>query len=254
MRWFNNNANQEDHRKRDFATQGHLSERARRHLFQMYGHLFVTAVCALLACHLHMTGTFVIQSPMLVGGLAVGSLLSIQYGRRFIPNRHVRQLLLYGFGFVQGSSIAPLVSDIYAFDPRAMYNALLNTLVLFGAFSMTALMMPRRSMFFVVGLLVGGLLCLIVTAIFGIFFNYSINDNILLQLGVFLFAMMVTMDTQTAIDNVERDPSTADPVHDAAGMLVNILAMLRRLMVLSAIQARDDRENRRREKKSRRDL
>jgi FtsH-binding integral membrane protein len=225
----------------DFADQSQLSPRVRRHLTTMYGHLAITALLALLACWLQING--VIRGNGLlpaVGGVA--ALWSLQS----VTSPNLRQLLLYLFGFLEGLGLAPIVEAMYYLNPNLLLSALLSTALIFVSFSVTALVSPRRSFLYLGGIISSSMIILLVGSLFSMLLNSSIIDNAMMYIGLIMFAMLITFDTQVVVERVESSRA-ADPAFDAANMLLNIVAILRRLLVILA--QREPRRDRRREKK-----
>jgi FtsH-binding integral membrane protein len=228
----------------DFANQSLLSARARRHLTNMYGHLAVTSLLAMFACYLQVTG--VVSG----GGLlpAVGGMATLWSLSR-VRNEPVRQLMLYGFGFLEGLAVAPLVDIVYALDPSILISVFAMTALVFAGFSATALMSPRRSFFYLGSLISAGLSILLTASLFSLFYHHSILDNLMLYVGLLVFSLMITLDTQLVVERVESDNlGRADAVVDAANMLINIIGIARRLLVIMSQQETRERRDRRRKR------
>lgn len=203
--------------------------------------MFVALVCVFLSCYLHLTGIFTLKSPYLQFALFAGSIVSSQSLREYVwpRNKYLGQTLLYGYGFVQGSSIASAVSQWYLLYPWTLLNALLSTLALFGACFITALMTPRLEVN-LTGLMVMLVLYFGLIAKLGILYNWSIPDKLLQQLFLFVSCSMVFSSTQLMIGKVERNPSRADPIQDAMGVLENVINMLTRFLCIAALETRDN--------------
>lgn len=227
---------------KDFADESHLSPRVRRHLTAMYAHLAITFLMAMFACYLQVSGMVTGGGlmPTLGGGLLLWTM-------SFIQNQNLRQLLLYGFGFLEGLGLAPAIGMLYYIHPSVLISALAMTAVIFLSFSATALYSPRRSYLYLGSIVSALMSILLVSSMFVIFLDFSILDNITIYGGLLAFSLMITFDTQMIVERVEMQH--ADPVLDAANLLINIVAVLRRLLVVMS-QQQTDRSKRDRRRKS----
>lgn len=237
----------------DFSNQSQLSPRVRRHLSTMYGHLAVTFTVALFACYLQVTGS--VHLGGLLGLLpAFGGLLAL-FSLPRIQNETIRQLMLYLFGFLEGLGLSPTVNSMHHLPPSVLLSALAMTVLIFVSFSATALLSPRRSYLYLGSIISSGMTIVLASSLLAIFMNSPILENVSLYGGLLSFALLITFNTQAVVERVESTLQPADPIVDSANMLMNMLAILRRLLMLMAHQQealqrqREEMERRKRDRR-----
>ena len=116
--------------------------------------------------------------------------------------------LLFGFTFLSGFTLAPILAHTLAIDPNILVNSLLTTTVAVGAISLYAI--NTKKDFSGMGqYLFVGLIILIVASLSNIFFQSSIFHLILTIGSAMLFSFYLIYDTQRIVNNNFDHPMTA---------------------------------------------
>jgi FtsH-binding integral membrane protein len=221
-----------------------LSERSRRHLLQVYFRLAITILFCSLSSFLSIRGYLPEAGvlPVLIGS---GSLFALQAVN---PSQQLlRSGLLYGFGFLEGWGLAPFASAILEIDPSLLYQSLLMTLLVFVSFSATALYSQRRTFISYAGPLVSALLILSVAGLINLFYPTQFVFNLLVYVGLVLFAFMVSFHTQLIVERAESEQGhTLDSIGDAVMLFNNIIALFVRIAI--AMMDQEQRRKRRDDK------
>ena len=111
-----------------------------------------------------------------------------------------RSILLCLFGFLQGLSLGPLISVGLDINPFLVFLSFICTSVIFGSFSLAAMVATRRSYLYLGGFLSSAMA---VVAIIGIanMLVQSVHFYIFhLYAGLFIFSGFVIVDTQMIIE------------------------------------------------------
>ena len=125
--------------------------------------------------------------------------------------------LLFGFTFLSGFTLAPILALTLATDPNILVNALLSTGVAVGAISLYAMNTTRdfsgMSKYLFVALIV-----VIVASVANIFIQSSMF-HLMISIGSgILFSFYLIYDTQNVVNNNFDHPMTA-----AVGIYIDIL-------------------------------
>jgi len=111
-----------------------------------------------------------------------------------------RTLLLCIFGFLQGLSLGPLLSMGLSVDPFLVFLSFVCTSIIFGSFSLAALMATRRSYLYLGGFLSSAMAVVAIIGIANILVQ-SVHFYIFhLYAGLFIFSGFVIFDTQMIIE------------------------------------------------------
>ena len=125
--------------------------------------------------------------------------------------------LLFGFTFLSGFTLAPILAVTLATDPNILVNALLSTGVAVGAISLYA-MNTKRDFSGMGKYLFVALIVIIVASLANIFIQSSIF-HLMLSIGSgILFSFYLIYDTQNVVNNNFDHPMTA-----AVGIYIDIL-------------------------------
>lgn len=188
------------------------------------------------------------QPGVLVMILSMMSLFAI----RLVPiqQENVRRGLLYGFGFLNGWSIAPLIFMLGFAQPGVVQAALISTMLIFGSFTASALYAPRRSFLYLGGVLIAVTLILLFMGFVQLFLGSgsalaSAAWTAELYLGLFLFSAYVAFDTQAMIERSEASSEySSDSVQPAADLFTNVVQIfVRMLIIMSRNREEEDRKS-----------
>lgn len=129
----------------------------------------------------------------------------------------INLFVLFGFTFLSGFTLAPLLATSLAINPDILMNALLTTSVAVGAISLYAIN-TKRDFSGIGKYLFIALVILIVASLANIFFQSSLFHLGLTIISAILFSFYLIYDTQNIVNNNFDHPMTA-----AVGVYIDIL-------------------------------
>lgn len=197
-----------------------------------------------------------------LGCLAVIYFMNSDPSRERPENFWWRLGLLMVFGVFQGSAVGSLVALATYMDPSIVLIASLGTLVVFFCFTMSALLSPRRSFFYLAAILSSGISLLFMTSLLSFFTSffatpssytspYGLQNtllNVQLYGGLMIFAGFIVLDTQVVIERAALGS------RDAAGHALLLFqdffsVFVRVLVIMVKNRARRENEDDRRRSK-----
>lgn len=139
----------------------------RDHLSKVYSCLTVTTALSAAGAIVHSYNIWEAGFLSAFGTLAIiiGLTLTPDNGK----NSHIRLGMLWGFGFLSGHTLGPLIDHVIDLNPAILVNALISTAVVFISFSISALLAKRGSFLFLGGLCLSVLTTLSLFGIANIF-------------------------------------------------------------------------------------
>ena len=154
-----------------------------------------------------------------------------------------RFLTLLGVGFLQGCSLGPLIENVAHIDASIPLTALFGTALVFGCFSLAALVAKRRSFLYLGGFLGSALSLLFFGGLINMFFRSAMFFNVQLYGGLLLFSLFVIFDTQLVVEkHVSGDN---DFIGHSLHLFLDFVAIFVRLMIILA----RNKENQKKERK-----
>lgn len=141
-----------------------------------------------------------------------------------------RVAMLCGFGFLQGLSIAPLISLAIFIDPAIVMTAIIGTVTIFACFSAAAMTAQRRSWLFLGGFLSSATSLLLLLGLANYFFHSVNIYGIQLYGGLLLFSGYVIFDTQLILEKAEN--GSRDAVGHALHLFLDFIAILVRILII----------------------
>ncbi|KAI8819610.1 inhibitor of apoptosis-promoting Bax1-domain-containing protein [Fimicolochytrium jonesii] len=231
-----------------------LTPAVHRHLRNVYSNLAAMLAVSAIGAYADVTG--VVTGGIWSAFAGLGCLLAFNYYKAASGrNDTTRKALLYGFAFLKGLSIGPLISSALYFDPSIIPKSLLGTALIFASFTLSVLTSPSRSAIYTRGLIATGTSLLFFLSIFNLFAGSSRLFSLELYLGLLVFAGFVVFDTQVMVQNAEvaaRAAGKLDYLEDSMQLYVDFVAIFVRLLVLLQKKAADKEEDRRRKKRDER--
>lgn len=226
-----------------------LTERTRRHLINVYTRLGFTVLFTAVGSYLASSRMIpeAGMMPMLAGAGALYAVQSVSLGTS------LRSGLLYAFGFLEGWGLAPLTNHLLDTDPALLYQAALMSLLVFASFSATALYSRRRTFVAYGGVLMSALLLLSVGGLLKIFFPTRIVMDLLVYIGLLVFAFLVAFHTQLIVERSESERSLPlDSINDSVLLFNNLMGLFVRIMIIMMQQRQREEERRRNNSNKRR--
>lgn len=177
---------------------GEIPEHAQSHLRLVYTSLSMTLLCAVFGATMGMT-ILPAMSPILafIGSMVLICAIHCDPDKENAPRRIA---ILSAFGLLEGVVLAPLINMAIEVDPYIIITALLCTCLIFGCFSMAALVAKRRSFLFLGGILSSALTMLVVLGVVSIFLPALKLVWLQIYGGLILFSAFVVYDTQIIIE------------------------------------------------------
>ena len=147
-----------------------------------------------------------------ISGMTYWILVILEFGMLFglyaVKNKPgINLLVLFGFTFLSGVTLAPLLGNILGMAGGASIvgNAFLLTSVAFGGISLFA-MTTTRDFSNMGKMLFIGLIILIVASLINIFVGSSIGQLAIASIGAILFSAFILYDTQNIIKGAYETP------------------------------------------------
>jgi len=145
-------------------------------------------------------------------------------------------ILLFGFTFVSGLTLAPLLTSILGMAGGAsiVANAFMLTTVAFGGLSMFAMNTKRD--FSVMGkMLFITLIVVVVASLMNIFFQSSLMQLVIASISAILFSAFILYDTQNIIKGHYETP-----IEGAIALYLDFLNLFVALLQILGIFGRDE--------------
>ncbi|OIO57464.1 MAG: BAX inhibitor (BI)-1/YccA family protein [Alphaproteobacteria bacterium CG_4_10_14_0_2_um_filter_63_37] len=162
-------------------------------LKQVYALFGGSLLVGALGAFVGQSFAFAWEHPFLMLLLELGALFAVFKTRH---NAQWASFALFGFAFISGLTIAPLVG-VYAARSAApvVTQALVLSGAVFGGLSLYALT-TRKDFSFLQGFLFAGLIVLIVAGLSNFFFQSTVLQLAIASVGVLLFSGFILFDTQ----------------------------------------------------------
>lgn len=145
-------------------------------------------------------------------------------------------ILLFGFTFVSGLTLAPLLTNILGMAGGAsiVANAFMLTTVAFGGLSMFA-MNTKRDFSAMGKMLFITLIVVVVASLMNIFFQSSLMQLIIASISAILFSAFILYDTQNIIKGAYETP-----IEGAIALYLDFLNLFVALLQILGIFGRED--------------
>lgn len=148
----------------------------------------------------------------------------------------INLILLFGFTFISGLTLAPLLTNILGMAGGAsiVANAFMLTTVAFGGLSIFA--MNTKKDFSVMGkMLFITLIVVVVASLMNIFFQSSLMQLIIASISAILFSAFILYDTQNIIKGHYETP-----IEGAIALYLDFLNLFVALLQILGIFGRDE--------------
>jgi FtsH-binding integral membrane protein len=152
--------------------------------------------------------------------------------------------VFWAFCGLKGISLGGLFEVVLMVDPAILVIAGVATCVIFGCFSLSAMLARRRSYLYLGGLLSSALSALMIVNLLGLVFGRnSTLDYASLIMGLCVFSGYVIFDTQAIIEKASN--YDRDFVGHALELFTDFVAILVRIIIL-LLRNQERRERKRR--------
>jgi len=154
-----------------------------------------------------------------------------------------RLLTLGAIGFLQGTSIGPLIATAIYINPSLLISAFLSTSMIFVAFTIAALRCSRSHILYMAGIAGSIMTVTLALALVSLFTRSPMLFSIELYLGVVVLSLYVVIDTSLIFDKFER--GSRDVVGHSLSLFVDFIGLfIRILIILMQNSERKDRKRR----------
>eukprot|EP01104_Vermistella_antarctica_P016375 TRINITY_DN555_c1_g1_i5.p1 TRINITY_DN555_c1_g1~~TRINITY_DN555_c1_g1_i5.p1 ORF type:complete len:254 (+),score=87.06 TRINITY_DN555_c1_g1_i5:132-893(+) len=210
------------------TSNSELTPAVRDHLKKVY--VTLTAMVAVATFGAFTYATFGFGHNFSFWG-SFGLMLWLLFTPNQPDNLPLRLTLLFGFSFLQGTGLGPLLTAVAEIDPTIPFMAFSGTVVVFACFSASALFAQRRSWLFLGGFLSSAISCMVWMSIFGMFFGVT-EAGIMFRvyLGLIVFSLFVIFDTQMIVEKASM--GNTDFVRHSLDLFIDFVAIFIRLLII----------------------
>ena len=220
-----------------------LEKHIQQHLTRVYTSL--AAGLAVAACGAFLNVYLISQGIMLFANISYYLVIPALLFFRFSGVGSKQQFFsYYAFAFLDGCATAPLLSLVAEIDPMIPVMAFGICSALFACLSVAAVFSQRRSYLFLYSFLSTGLIALLVGSWIPSLFPKLISFSSYIYFGLFLFMGFVLYDTQIIIEKAHA--GDRNYLGHAVELLVDFVAILKRVIVLLAYNETEKRERKQR--------
>lgn len=204
-------------------------EPVRHHLKNVYSCLAMVSLTAGAGGYLQVV-TGMLEGSLLVPlgtiVLLIGLLSTPDNGK----NSTTRLGMLFGFAFLSGLGVGPLLTHAIHVNPSILPTALLATGMIFICFTLGSLYTQKRYWLFLSGILMSGLTLTFVLGLASILFMSNMLFQVHLYLGLLLMCGFVVYDTQLIVE--KRRLGDKDFIRHSLDLFVDVFSIFRRLLII----------------------
>jgi FtsH-binding integral membrane protein len=203
-----------------------LSEGARSHLVHVYSLLTMGVITAAVGC-------FVDMNFLRMGGLLTGFAGAVLFGfaRSGIVENELGSALFLVAAGLEGAALSPLIHTALLYYPHALVTALLSSLAAFVSFSIAALIVKRREMLFIAGIISSIASYLALASLANMLINSSHLMDVQLYAGLAMFLGYILVDTQIMIERYESG-NRNNFVRPACDLFADLVGVFVRLLII----------------------
>ncbi|KAJ1508429.1 Bax inhibitor 1 [Coelomomyces lativittatus] len=143
----------------------------------------------------------------------------------------IRTGALYGFAYLKGLSLRPLISMAGYVSPTILPQAVVSTFLIFVSFTVAAIYAKKRTLLYVGAMLGSALSVLFWMNLFNLFFMSRAVFNANVYLGLLIFAGYIMYDTQIMIHQAVHNPFV-DTLTLAMDLYINLISLFIRIVYL----------------------
>ena len=220
-----------------------VSPKVQSHLKRVYGIMSLMLFSTSIGSAFYLSNPFAVSSFLTtIATFGALFLLVSSTDKRVTP---FRLGLSCFFGLAQGYSIGSLVDVALRVDPAIVPIALSSTIVVFACFGLSAALSPRRSYFYLGGVLSSAVSVLFWMRLASYFFGGAQTMlSIDVYVGLLIFVAYVVFDTQLVIERASA--GVKDPVGDAITFYLDFVNIFVRLLIVLIKQREKKQKDKRR--------
>jgi len=220
-----------------------------KHLQNVYLCLFAGVVAAAFGTYVHLLFHLGGMFTCILTAFSLGYLASTR--RENIYDNAVYQkrlIVFFAFCALKGMSIGSLVESSLYLDPAIPFIAFVGTVVVFGCFSLSALIAKKRSYLFLGGFLSSAASLMFWVSLANIWFQNSAMYSLQIYGGLVMFSLYVIVDTQMIVTKAEA--GERDYIYHSAELFTDFVAIFVRVLIILMKNARKN-DRRRRDRRDR---
>lgn len=217
-----------------------LEAPVKKHVKKVYSTLAIAMLAATAGAYIHMF-TNLMQAGLLTVLGSLGMLALLSFTPHNSKNEGKRLAYLMGFAALTGMGLGPLLDMAIRIEPSIVPTALLGTFVIFGCFSISALLCDNRQWLYLGGFLMSGLSWMLMLTLMNIFFRSQLLFQVELYLGLALMCGFVLYDTQMVVEKRRRGDD--DYIWHCVDLFIDMVNIFRRLLII--LSSREDNKKKR---------
>jgi len=200
------------------------------HLKQVYGCLAMSTMVASMGAYIHM------YTELLSGGI-VSALVGLGFLLALLAtpdengkNRNTRLGYLMAFSFCTGLGLGPLLDIVNVVNSSIIGTAFFGTSLIFGCFSISALLAPRGRWIYLGGPLLSLLSTMSIMALANLFFRSQLMFQAHLYIGFAVMCAFILYDTQMIVE--KRRLGDTDYITHSLDLFIDFVSVFRHLLVI----------------------
>jgi FtsH-binding integral membrane protein len=201
----------------------------RSHLKDVYSSMAIALLSAAVGGYVHLF-TDILRGGFLSALVAIGFVIALYSTPDNGKNRTTRLWYLIGFAFASGLGLGPLMDYVIMVDPSIIPTAFLSTCVIFGCFSLSAMLSDHRKWLYLGGTLMSFLSLLMFMSIINLFIGSKLLFQIHLYLGFFVVCGFIMYDTTLIIE--KRRLGDTDYIAHSVLLFIDFLDIFRYLLII----------------------
>jgi len=213
-----------------------LTPQIQQHLTKVYSTLAFTVLSAACGAYCHLLFN-------LGGTLSMMVCFGLLFAIHAAQSPATKYGLLLAFGFADGLSLGPLISQVIHINDSLILTAFATTTVVFASFSASALWARRRSFLYLGGILGSAISMLLVMGLMNMFIQNAAMAMAQIYVGLIVFSGFIVYDTQVIVERAGL--GRMDHVEDALRLFLDFVGIfVRLLIILARNSSKKKKENR----------
>jgi len=199
------------------------------HLKDVYSSMAMALLSAAVGGYVHLF-TNILQGGIISALFAIGFVIALYSTPDTGKNRTTRLMYLLGFAFASGLGLGPLMEYAIIVNPTLIPTAFLSTCVIFGCFSLSAMLSDHRKWLYLGGTLMSFMSLLLLMSIINLFIGSKLLYQIHLYLAFFVVCGFIMYDTTLIIEKRRRGDT--DYISHSVLLFLDFIDIFRYLLII----------------------
>jgi len=212
------------------------------HLKDVYSSMAMALLSASIGGYIHLF-TNILQGGIISALFAIGFVIALYSTPDTGKNRTTRLSYLIGFAFASGLGLGPLMEYAIMVNPTIIPTAFLSTCVIFGCFSLSAMLCDHRKWLYLGGTLMSLMSLLLLMSIVNLFIGSQLLFQIHLYLAFFVVCGFIMYDTQLIMEKRRRGDT--DYIAHSVLLFLDFLDIFRYLLII--LTQKEERKQKKRD-------